>query len=273
MRNLEPMARLIYGPDDVPAVELRSTRRRKVLLLMSRRGTATQEALVPLMELTAAGVSVMIGSDDAGDVEFDWACNLLASVERLWSPVHDMRLELGRAALRAHKVDVSNLEWLDRFDAVLVPGGHGPEYGTFIMSDFVQQVVRAFVDSDKLVALQCHSVVAAALDGPQGEVPFGFGRQVTCWPASVERMLGRLPFVGRHFLPLGKLTEELVAPVTGRVHVAANPRRMPHVVVDGPLVTSWGPWSGRLVAQTLLAMIETRTRHARPFELERHHAA
>jgi putative intracellular protease/amidase len=267
------MARLIYGADDVPAVELRATRRRKVLLLMSRRGTATHEALVPLMELTAAGVNVVIGSDEAGEVEFDWACNLLASVERLWSPVHDLRLELGRDALRAHKVDVSNFDWLDRFDAVLVPGGHGSTYGAFIMSDFVQRVVRAFVDTDKLVALQCHSVVAAALNGPRGEMPVGFGRQVTCWPASVERVLGRLPLVGRHFLPLGKLTQELVAPVAGRMHVAANPRRMPHVVVDGPLVTSWGPWSGRLMAQTLLAMIETRARHARPFELEQHHAA
>jgi putative intracellular protease/amidase len=266
------MARLIHTSDDVPAVELRAPRRRKVLLLMSRRGTATHEALVPLAELTTAGVSVVVGSDEAGDVEFDWACNLLASAERLWSPVHDLRVELGRE-LRAHEVDVSDLDWLDRFDAVLIPGGHGREYGAFITSSFVQQVVRAFAGRDKLVALQCHSVVAAALDGPRGETPVGFGRQVTCWPASVERMLGRLPFVGRHFLPLGKLTEELVAPVTGRMHVAANPRRMPHVVVDGPLVTSWGPWSGRLMAQTLLAMIEIKARNARSFEPEHHHAA
>lgn len=267
------MARLIYRASDVPAIDASRATPPKVLLLLSRRGTATQEALLPLVELQRLGIEVVIGSDTAGAIAFDGPCNLLASIERLWSPVHSLHRRLQREGLRAEAVNAADPAWFDQFDAVLIPGGHGPHFGAFILGPFARAVVRAFVNRGRLVALQCHSVVAAALDGPNGELPIGYGRQVTCWPNAYERVLGSLPIVGRHFLPLGKRTQDLVQPITGRVHVSANPARMPHVVVDGPLITSWGPWSGVLMGRTLAAMIDARARDASAFDWKSSHAA
>ena len=267
------MAKLIRAAADVPVVDRRDAQPRKVLLLLSRRGTATQEAVMPLAELRALGAEVIIGSSDAGDIVFDGPCNLLASLERLWSPVHRLHRDLQRQGLRAERVDPRDTEWLGRFDAVLIPGGHGPHYAEFIRSAFAQDVIRAFVKGGRLVALQCHSVFAATVKGPNGEAPIGAGRQVTCWPAAYERVLGSLPGIGRHFRPLGTLVQDLVAPVAAGVHAGANPWRMPHVVVDGPLVTSWGPWSGTLMGRALAAMIDARARDAGAFRWENVHAA
>jgi putative intracellular protease/amidase len=266
------VARLIHNRSDLPPGFGGWALGRRVLLLMSRQGTATQEALVPLMTLRASGVEVVIGSDTAGPVAFDGPCNVLAWFERLWSPVHRYRCELERDGLDATAVDPADHAWLDRFDAVLVPGGHGPDYAAFIQSAFVPQVLHHVHAGDRIVALQCHSVYAAVVPGAGGEPPLGSGRQVTCWPRAYEAALGALPWVGRHFRPLGTPVQDLVAAVTGRVHVAANPRRMPHVVIDGPLVTSWGPWSGDLMAQAIVALIETRARDPRPSD-PHHHAA
>ena len=266
------MARLIYSAADLPADWSRGAQGRRVLVLMSQRGTATQEAVVPLIGFEDAGVEVVVGSDRAGEVRFDGPCELLAAMERFWSPVYRYRRILRDRGLRTRAVDPDPV-WLSHFDAVLIPGGHGAAYGAFARSSLVRTVVHAFAATQRVVALQCHSVIAATLTGPGGEAPIAAGREVTCWPAAWERVLAASPVFGRHFLPLGELTQDAVAAVAVRVHAGANPFRVPHVAIDGHLVTSWGPWSASLLTRTVVALIGSHAAAVVPTPPGSFHAA
>lgn len=251
-------AHLIWGANDLPAGFSGLGAGRKVLLMLSRRGTNTHEALVPLFRLEAAGAEVVIGSDRSGDVQLDPLCNALATVESPWSPVFHMLRRTHRRRLRAMEVSDASAE---RFDAVIVPGGHGRAFGAFATGDRLRAIIHAFAAHRRIIGVQCHAVVAAALAGPEGQAPIAAGREVTCWPRSLERVLTLPPIAGRYLRPLGPFVEDLVAPVAARLHTHVLPWRMPHVVIDDRLVTSWGPWSAELFTQAVMRQMEACHAH------------
>lgn len=226
---------------------------RTVLMLLARRGHAVQETLPVIDALRAAGIAVVPGTESGGDVRFDPLCIALAFGESLWAP----SWRLHRAALK--RGELSSVprpgahvkDWVDRFDAIVVPGGHGSVYGAFATGPVVADAIHRFAAAGKPVGLICHSVGAAAYLGPDGQAPLAEGRRVTCWPRAMERALSSLPWAGAYFLPFGRPVQDLLEEVSPRVECSALPWRMPHVVVDGPLVTAWGPWSGAAFAGAL----------------------
>lgn len=227
---------------------------KSVLVLVAGRGHAVQETLPVIDELQRAGVEVVLGTEAGDDVRFCPVCNALALAESLWAP--SWRL-LRRARRNGTLTNVPRPEggpdaWATRFDALVVPGGHGRIYGAFASGRTVVEAIHAFHDAGKPVGLVCHSVAAAALPGPRGQRPLAEGKHVTCWPRSLERTFGALPIVGRYFVPFGTYVQTMAERVTSSVECATPPWRTPHAVVDGLLVTSWGPWSGVPFARALV---------------------
>jgi putative intracellular protease/amidase len=255
------VAELLYRTSYLAPVTGREIRGARVLMMVARRGTATHEVMVPLNALLRAGASVVFGSDTAGEVRCDPVCDALAAVERLFTPSPRYRDALCPRTLIAERVASDDLSIFDRFDAVVVPGGHGRVFGDFLKSALVRDVVHSFASSGRLVALECHSVFAGAVAGARGEAPLAHGREVTCWPGAYERVLGVWPFLGRYFKPVGRYVEDVVSPVAAAVHTDALPWRMPHVVVDGNLITSWGPWSAEPFARAIVRAVASAQAH------------
>jgi putative intracellular protease/amidase len=224
------------------------------LVLVADRGHAVQETLPVVDELQRAGAGVVLGTVSDSDVRFCPVCNALAFAESLWAPSWRL-LRQARHNGILHNVtrpDGAPGEWAARFDALVVPGGHGKVYGAFASGPTVVEAVHAFHEAGKPVGLVCHSVAAAALPGPRGQRPLASGKHVTCWPRSLERVFGAVPLVGRYFVPFGTYVQTLLERVTPRVECATPPWRTPHAVTDGLLVTSWGPWSGTAFARALM---------------------
>ena len=123
------------------------------------------------------------------------------------------------------------------FDVVVVVGGHGAVLDLPENAD-LGRLVQAVHARGGVVAAVCHGVAGLLGVGPDG-VAFLRGRRVAAFTDEEERavgMLDRVPFL---------LSERLAA--AGAVHDAAAPF-LPHVVIDGRVVTGQNPASARLVA-------------------------
>jgi len=234
----------------------------RVLILLARRGHAVQETLPVIDELKRLGIDVALGTESGGDVLFDPVCNWMAIGEIAWSPSWRLLRDARRSGVFANveRPGGSIAEWVTRFDAIVIPGGHGEVYGTFVRSATVTAAIHAFAAAHKPVGLVCHAVAAASFRGPFGEEPLGAGREVTCWPRAMERMLGALPVIGPYFVPFGTYAQDMVETVTSRVRCSLLPWRMPLAMVDHDLVTAWGPWSGPAFARALAGRLEVGTR-------------
>jgi len=221
-----------------------------------------QETLPVVDELKRLGIDVALGTESGGDVQFDPVCNAMALGEIAWSRSWRLLRNAERSGALRNVERPAGLvaEWPKRFDAIVIPGGHGKVFGSFVRSATVIAAIHAFAAANKPVGLVCHAVAAASFPGPAGEAPLGSGREVTCWPRAMERALGALPSIGSYFVPFGTYAQDMVESVTTRVRCSALPWRMPLAMVDHGLVTAWGPWSGPAFARALAGRLEVSDR-------------
>lgn len=137
------------------------------------------EAAVSWRVLSDAGHSFVFATPDGAPARAD---PLMVTGEGLdfWSRVPGLRgvkvvgalLRANAAARAAHAALLDDaafrapLSWpqLDaqRFDALLLPGGHAPGMREYLESERLQRVVARFFDAGKPVAAICHGVVLAA---------------------------------------------------------------------------------------------------------------
>ncbi|MGQ0618009.1 MAG: type 1 glutamine amidotransferase domain-containing protein [Acidimicrobiia bacterium] len=139
----------------------------------------------------------------------------------------------------------AKLEDLDPngFDAVFIPGGHGP-MEDLAKSEALGKILVAMADNqDKVVSAVCH--------GPAGLVPavrddgsWAFeGRQVTSFSDEEETQYGyreKTPF----------LLESRLSDIGGKF--SAGEPWQPHVIVDGNLITGANPASSDGIARALV---------------------
>jgi putative intracellular protease/amidase len=246
---------LIWSPEQLPPLDTSSLAGRKVLFLVPAYGGVPQETLNPVAFLEQLGISVQFASVAGGSVSFDPLCRVLAWLEWLWSPTLGLLRQFERGRRLEQLVSLRDLEqggklaeWLLSFDAVLVPGGHGQGLANFLNDPTIVNTVSLMAEAGKVVGIECHSVILATrvVDASGQSLTDRF--ECVCWPAALERPLSWLPFLGRYLSPLGRPVEHLVRAAGGKVHRAFWPWNMPHAVIHGLLVTSWGPWSTRAFA-------------------------
>ncbi|MFC6592987.1 type 1 glutamine amidotransferase domain-containing protein [Deinococcus lacus] len=128
------------------------------------------------------------------------------------------------------------------YDAIYFAGGHGTLY------DFRHkpEIERAILDIDArggIVSAVCHGP-AALLDVQKGGQPFIAGKQVTGFAALEERLamrMDKVPFV----------LEDAMKELSEGYGKGLLPF-VPHVVVDGRLVTGQNPQSAKGVAEKVI---------------------
>ncbi|MGW4524058.1 type 1 glutamine amidotransferase domain-containing protein [Amycolatopsis sp. NPDC004378] len=129
------------------------------------------------------------------------------------------------------------------YDALFVPGGHGPMED---LADFqpLGQILTEFTGSDRVVTAVCHGLAGLLpANRPDGGWLFD-GRRLTGFTNEEERLAGlaaRAPW-----LLEDRLRER-------GADFQAGPPWEPHVVVDGILVTGQNPASSQAAADRTLA--------------------
>lgn len=236
---------------------------RRVLFLLAATGQVPQETVLPIDAFERSGVTVECATLDGGRVRFDPLSVALAWFEALWNPTLRLLTRARREkrftnlpSLRAMAAAGQLDKWLGRFDAVVVPGGHGRVYAGFVRDPLIIDAVAGFYAEGRVVGLLCHGPLTAALPGRRGP-GFVAGKTVTCWPRGVERILGAVPFVGAYLMPFGRPVGALLEEAGARVHDSALSRRRVHAAVDGRLVTGSGPWSAGTFVHAMLHVLAT----------------
>jgi putative intracellular protease/amidase len=240
-------------------VDLVSDAPRRVLIVVANPTVSTNnnwpvgfwaaELTHPWYELTEAGFEVTIASPDGGKVEADalsdprdpskWSAEDLISMGFLSTP------EL--TALLEDTPALGDLD-LDGFEAILVAGGQSPMF-TFRDNPPLQDAIRTFYESERVVAAYCHGVSALVDLKLSDGTPLVAGRTITGF-SNVEEDFGNKA-AGVEIMPWrleDALRERGAHYVSGGLFKAFTVR-------DGRLITGQQQYSGRKVAQAVLAAL------------------
>lgn len=137
---------------------------------------------------------------------------------------------------------------LGDYDAILVPGGHGPMQDLAVNEAAGRLLTAALRDTQKVVGALCHGSAAFLSAGDSESWPFK-GRKLTAFSNVEETQTGlaaSAPWL---------LEQRLVA---GGAHYEAGEPWAPFVVVDGNLVTGQNPASAEETTQAFLKAIALR---------------
>ncbi len=205
-------------------------------------GLWLEEFTTPYYVLKDAGAAITLASPAGGqppiDPRSDAPGNRSASTKRF----HQDQAAQNELAHTKKLSEVS----ADDFDAVFYPGGHGPMWD---MPDNAvsQALIAAFVQAGKPVAAVCHAPVALVnVRGPDGEYLVK-GKRVTGFSNAEEEGVGLTAAVP--FLLEDRLQER------GALY-SKGAKWVPHLEVDGKLVTGQNPASAGPAAQKLLQLLK-----------------
>jgi putative intracellular protease/amidase len=161
----------------------------RVLLPLADRDFDPTEAAVPWRELRDAGHEVVVATE-AGAVP---ACDprALAGIVlgRFGASAHARALyaELERAPEFRAPARWADLE-AERFDGLLLPGGHAPGMRRYLGSPMLQEKVAAFWRLGRPVGAICHGVLVLARARDEGGRSLIARRHTTCLPGYLERI-------------------------------------------------------------------------------------
>ncbi len=129
------------------------------------------------------------------------------------------------------------------YDAILIPGGHGPMQDLAVNADIGRLLAAMLPDERKIVASLCHGPASFMAAGDEHSGWLFKGRKMTAFTDAEEHATGldaNAPWL---------LERRLRA---GGAEVHGGPAWQPNVVVDGNLVTGQNPASGERVAEILI---------------------
>jgi putative intracellular protease/amidase len=182
---------------------------------------ATPGGVVPTVDMMSLRPELAGGAQLAVDLE-----QAIRSAEELRRPV---QLAMAR---------------LEDYDAVYLPGGHGPMEDLWADAD-AGRLLTAALASGKPLALVCHAPAALLASRVRGRSPFT-GYRVTAFTNEEEKAVG---LAGRAPWLLENALKELgVAFTCGEIW-------RPYTVVDRNLYTGQNPASALVLAQRLLSVL------------------
>ncbi|MEV7629800.1 type 1 glutamine amidotransferase domain-containing protein [Actinoplanes sp. NPDC089786] len=201
-------------------------------------GYWAEEFVVPYRKFLAAGYSVDIATPGGvaptpDPTSFDPA---VAGSEALGYADYLDSLDALRAPFKLSEVDA------DGYDAIVIPGGHGP------MEDLVDDpdmgdVLATAVSHGRLVVAICHGPAALlSVTDPNGAWPFA-GKQMTSLTDEEETLFGTA--TNARWLLETRLRQQGASFVSGQPWASK-------VVVDGRLITGQNPASSAELADHVL---------------------
>ncbi|MBW4470600.1 MAG: SMP-30/gluconolactonase/LRE family protein [Stenomitos rutilans HA7619-LM2] len=198
-------------------------------------GVWLEEFAVPYIELLKHNVELTVASPKGGAMPIDPRSLPTPEQEAEWQPAIT-------AATQTFKLAEIKSE---DFDAIFIPGGHGPMFDLPNDPD-LQRLLPEFQQAGKLIASICHGPVglvgAVLADG----TPLVKGKILTSYTYSEEvaaKLDQEVPFILEHRL------QELGATfITGE-------NKADHVERDGQLITGQNPNSSASIAQAIVAAL------------------
>lgn len=161
----------------------------RVLLPLADRDFDPTEAAVPWRELRDAGHEVVVATE-AGAVP---ACDPRALAGIVFgrfgasAQARALYAELERAPEFRAPARWADLE-PERFDGLLLPGGHAPGMRRYLGSPLLQEKVAAFWRLGRPVGAICHGVLVLARARDEGGRSLIARRHTTCLPGYLERI-------------------------------------------------------------------------------------
>lgn len=131
------------------------------------------------------------------------------------------------------------------FDAVFLPGGHGPMWDA-ANDETLARIVGTMFDRGKVVGAVCHGPAGLVKAKRQDGRPIVEGRRVSSFTNTEEEAVGLTAVV-----PF--LLEDRLKELGGRFE--RGPDWQPFAVQDGNLITGQNPQSSELVARRVLASL------------------
>lgn len=198
-------------------------------------GVWMEEFAVPYLELLQNGIEITIASPKGGEMPID--------PRSLPTPEQAQDWQSAIAASR-ETVPLSTVKATE-FDAIFLPGGHGPMFDLPDNSD-LQKLLRDFHEAGKIIAAVCHGSVglvgAMLADG----TPLVRGKVLTSYTNSEEvaaQLDKEVPF------SLEQRLREL-----GAIFIA-HENKADHVERDGTLITGQNPNSSASIACALVGAL------------------
>jgi len=206
-----------------------------------KTGFWLEEFAAPYYVFHDAGAVVTLASPKGGQPPLDPKSDLPENLTELTKRFRTDKVAQAELANTKKLADVSAAG----FDAVFYPGGHGPMWDMPENATSIA-LIKAFVKADKPVGAVCHA--PAALVNVRGEDGRYLvqGKRVTGFTNAEETAVGlaeAVPF----------LLEDRLKERGGLYRKAAD--WMPHVEVDGKLVTGQNPASSGPAAKELLRLL------------------
>jgi putative intracellular protease/amidase len=202
-------------------------------------GLWLEEFAVPYLAAVEAGIAVTVASPQGGAVPLDPKTEPSDKQRDTWA-----------AALQAlqHSVTLASVQG-ETFDAVFIPGGHGPMVD-LATDAAVHMLVSRHDAAGKVIAAVCHGPAALVHAKRADGQPFFSGRRATGF-TNAEEFLARLKDV----VPF--LLEDEMKASGADFHSALSPL-ISHVEQDGNLITGQNPHSSEAVAKALVAALAGR---------------
>ncbi len=138
------------------------------------------------------------------------------------------------------------------FDAIFLPGGHGPMFDLANHSG-LKALIGEFWTDQKVVGSVCHGPASLLNVVLPGGVTLLNGRRVTAFTHAEDRedkLFSHMPF---------SLQDRMTLEGTSFIE---HPARQPHVETDGRLVTGQNPQSGKITAEAFLQVLTERKAEA-----------
>ncbi len=198
-------------------------------------GLWLEEYAAPYLAFLKAGFAVTLASPAGGSVPLD-PVSVPEAMPEEWKAALDA---LGNVA-KLNAVEKQE------FDAIVIPGGHGPLFD--LASDEIAAKLLMQADANnKVIAAVCHGLAAfVSVIGKDGS-PLVAGRRMTGFSNKEEEIAGlekMVPFA---------LETRLVE--LGASYEAREPWTE-HVVVDGNIITGQNPQSSEKFAQAIVAALK-----------------
>lgn len=198
-------------------------------------GVWLEEFTVPYLQLVHAGATVTVASPKGGDTPIDPGSQATPEQAKEWA--------LAIEALH-HTAKVESLKAED-FDAIFVPGGHGP-LADLAVDPQVAKLISDFARAGKPVAAVCHGPAALLGATLADGTPLVKGHKFTVFSDSEEKAAGLADVV-----PFS-VEQKLVA-LGGEF--SKGPNFGAYAIADRGLVTGQNPASSQKVGELLLAEI------------------
>ena len=213
-----------------------------------KTGVWLEELAAPYYVFDDAGASITIASPNGGEVPLDPKSEQVGAL----TP-NTKRFQQDTVAMNSlnHSVPLKEIKE-DEFDAVFLPGGHGPMWD-LSNNEVLKPLLEAFNKNQKPIGLVCHGVVGlVSLQNDEGE-PLVKGLKLTSFSDSEEEAVGLTKVV-----PF--LLESKLRSLGANYHKGSD--FSVYVVADENIITGQNPASSVDAAIEILSMISSKTKTA-----------